>query len=291
MNLRKHAITSLIVALSVALLASSCANPAATPSASASAGSANTSSVEKMQLTISFNPGPYEDEFKGGVAPYLQAKGYQITYKEFTDGIQPDVALAQGQIDANVFQHTIYLNSINKKENINLVGIVLVPTPPMGLYSKKHKSLSEISDGAQVVLPNDPTNMLRALTILKNIGWITIKDNIDPLQAALSDVTSNPHHIKFMPTGSAQGPQALNDADFVAIQGNYAISSNIKLTTALKLEDMKDPYTNTVAVNSKNKDSQFAKDIVDGYHSEAFQKFIQSNAQYEGYRLPDYFSK
>lgn len=248
-------------------------------------------SSEKKTLTISFNPGPYEDEFKNGVAPYLKSKGYTINYKNFTDGIQPDVAVSQGQIDANVFQHTIYLNSINTKENINLVGITHVPTPPMGLYSKKHKSLTEVSDGAQVVVPSDPTNLLRAITILQRIGWIKIKDNIDPLKASLNDVTAYLKNIKIVPTDSAQGVQALNDADFVCIQGNYAISNHLKLTSALKLEAMTDPYANIVAVDSKNKNSAFAKDIVAGYESAAFQKYIKSNAIYDGYWLPSYFKK
>ncbi|ADU27257.1 MetQ/NlpA family ABC transporter substrate-binding protein [Ethanoligenens harbinense] len=256
-----------------------------------SSSTAQKTTSEKKTLTISFNPGPYEDEFKNGVAPYLKSKGYTIHYKTFTDGIQPDMAVSQGEIDANVFQHTIYLNAINQKEGINLVGIVHVPTPPMGLYSKKHKSLTEVSDGAQVVVPSDPTNLLRAITILQKVGWITIKNNIDPLKASLSDVTANLKNIKIVTVDSAQAVQALNDADYVCIQGNYAIANKIKLTTALKLEEMTDPYANVVAVDSKNKNSQFANDIVAGYKSEAFQKYIKSNNIYDGYWLPSYFNK
>ncbi|WP_084064790.1 MetQ/NlpA family ABC transporter substrate-binding protein [Paenibacillus stellifer] len=246
---------------------------------------------ETKTLRISFNPGPYSDQFKKGVAPYLEKKGYEITYKEFTDGIQPNVAVANGEIDANVFQHSLYLESINKREKIDLVGVVQVPTPPMGLYSKKHQSLDEIPDGAQVNLPNEPVNMLRALTILKEVGWITLKDNIDPLQTSINDVTSNPHNIKFVPTEPAQGPQALQDVDYAAIQGNFAIANNIKLTTALKLENMTDPFTNIVAVASKNKDKQFVKDIIDGYHSQEFKDYIKTNSAYEGYHLPAYFNE
>lgn len=259
--------------------------------AGCSSSTAPKTSSEKKTLTISFNPGPYEDEFKNGVAPYLKSKGYAINYKNFTDGIQPDVAVSQGEIDANVFQHTIYLNSINKKENIDLVGITHVPTPPMGLYSKKHKSLTEVSDGTQVVVPSDPTNLLRAITILQRIGWIKIKDNIDPLKASLNDVTAYLKNIKIVPTDSAQGVQALNDTDYVCIQGNYAISNKLKLTSALKLEAMTDPYANIVAVDSKNKNSPFAKDIVAGYESDAFQKYIKSHDIYDGYWLPSYFKK
>ncbi len=278
-------VSPLLVIMAVVLLISGCGDN------SKAASSGNGSEQEAKTLHISFNPGPYSDQFKNGVAPYLEKKGYKITYKEFTDGIQPNVAVAQGEIDANVFQHSLYLESINKREGINLIGAVQVPTPPMGLYSKKHKSLDEISDGAQVNLPNEPVNMLRALTILKEVGWITLKDNIDPLQTSLNDVTSNPHNIKFVPTEPAQGPQALQDVDFAAIQGNFAIANNIKLTTALKLENMTDPFTNIVAVDGKNKDKQFVKDIIEGYHSKEFKDYIKSNPDYEGYRLPAYFNE
>ncbi|AHV96193.1 MetQ/NlpA family ABC transporter substrate-binding protein [Paenibacillus sabinae] len=275
----------LFVIMAVALLISGCGQ------STGASSSGNGSKEESKTLRISFNPGPYSDQFKNGVAPYLEKKGYKITYKEFTDGIQPNVAVANGEIDANVFQHSLYLESINKRENINLIGAVQVPTPPMGLYSKKHKSLDEISDGAQVNLPNEPVNMLRALTILKEVGWITLKDNIDPLQTSLNDVTSNPHNIEFVATEPAQGPQALQDVDFAAIQGNFAIANNIKLTTALKLENMTDPFTNIVAVDSKNKDKPFVKDIIEGYHSQEFKDYIKSNSAYEGYRLPAYFNE
>ncbi|MNN79370.1 D-methionine-binding lipoprotein MetQ precursor [compost metagenome] len=133
--------------------------------------------------------------------------------------------------------------------------------------------------------------MLRALNVLKDVGWITLKDNIDPLQTSLADITSNPHNLKFIATEPAQGPRALEDVDYAAIQGNFAVSNNIKLTTALQLEKMTDPFTNIVAVDSKNKDAQFVKDIIEGYHSDEFQKYIKSNPDYEGYKLPAYFKK
>ncbi len=262
---------------------------AVTGCSAGSSGNAGSSSSLKT-LRIGFNPGPYQEEFQKGIAPILEKKGYKITYTNFTDGIQPDVALSTGQIDANVMQHTIWLESINQKEKIKNIGIVLVPTPPMGLYSKKHKSLAYVTSGTTVVLPNDAQNMLRALKILQAIGWIKLNSNIDPQKTALSDVISNPDNIKFVLTDSAQGPQALNDADYVAIQGNYAIANNLKLTSALKLEDMTDPYTNTVAINFKNKNSQFAKDIVEAYRSAEFIKYIKSNSKYDGYHLPSFFS-
>ncbi len=282
--MNKKWIHSALLVVAVALFTAGCGN-----SKDASDSGSNSSAQAKKTLHISFNPGPYSDEFKNGVAPFLEAKGYEITYKEFTDGIQPNVAVANGELDANVFQHSLYLESINVREKIDLIGAVQVPTPPMGLYSNKHTSLDEVSDGAQVSLPNEPVNMLRALNIFKEVGWITLKDDLDPLKVALSDITSNPHNLKFIATDPAQGPRTLEDVDFAAIQGNFAVSNDIKLTSALQLEKMTDPFINIVAVDSKNKDAQFVKDIIEGYHSDEFQKYIKSNPDYEGYKLPSYF--
>ncbi|QMV43598.1 MetQ/NlpA family ABC transporter substrate-binding protein [Cohnella cholangitidis] len=276
--MKKKWIYPVLLIVAVALIVSGCGN-----------SNSGKKADDDKTIRISFNPGPYSDQFKKGVAPYLENKGYKIEYTEFTDGIQPNVAVSKGEIDANVFQHSLYLESINKREKIDLIGAVQVPTPPMGLYSKKHASLDEISEGATINLPNEPVNMLRALNILKEVGWITLKDNIDPLQTSLNDITSNPHKLDFLATEPAQGPRALPDVDFAAIQGNFAVANDIKLTTALQLENMTDPFTNIVAIDSANKDAQFVKDIVEGYHSQEFQDYIKSNPIYEGYKLPSYF--
>lgn len=281
--MNKKWLHSTLIIAAVALFTVGCGNN------KEASGAGNNAGTDQKTLHISFNPGPYSDQFKQGVAPYLEKKGYEITYKEFTDGIQPNVAVANGDIDANVFQHSLYLQSINEREKIDLVGVVQVPTPPMGLYSKKHTSLDEISDGAQVNLPNEPVNMLRALNVLKDVGWITLKEDIEPLQTSLSDIVTNPHNIKFIAVDPAQGPRALEDVDYAAIQGNFAVSNKIPLTSALQLENMTDPFTNIVAVDSKNKDAQFVKDIIEGYHSAEFKDYIKSNPDYEGYKLPDYF--
>src|SRR5438105_11889885 len=104
------------------------------------------------ELRVGFMPGPYRDAFAKGIAPLLEKQGYQIKYVEFSQGVQPNDAVERGQIDANVFQHTIYLEANNKSQKFDLVPIVHVPTPPMGLYSKRHKSLAEVPDGATVTV-------------------------------------------------------------------------------------------------------------------------------------------
>ncbi len=172
-------------------------------------------------------------------------------------------------IDANVMQHTVFLDSYNERQKTDLVGIVDVPTPPMGLYSKKHAPGTPITRGSTIAVPNDPVNLQRALWILRDLGLIEIRDS-KPVDVTELDVVKNPGQIKLIPLENAQGPRALDDVDFATIQGNFAIYSGLKLTSAFALERMTTPYINVVAVKRDNAGSQWARDIVDAYKSPSF---------------------
>ena len=248
-------------------------------------------SAHADDLRVGFMPGPYRDAFTHGIEPQLRKLGYSVKYIEFSQGVQPNDAVERGQIDANIFQHTLYLNATNKQQNFDLVPVVHVPTPPMGLYSQRHKSLATVPDGATVTLPADPVNAARALNILAAIGWVTLKPGVSPLSVSERDIASNPKRLKLVPLDAAQAPRSLADADLAAVQGNFAVASGLKLTEALKLEDMTLPYVNVVAVKRSNENAKFAKDIVAAYQSPEFQKFFRANPVWAGYRLPDYFSQ
>lgn len=243
------------------------------------------------ELSVGFMPGPYRDAFTKGIEPQLRKKGYTIRYVEFSQGVQPNDAVQRGLIDANIFQHTLYLQATNKSQGFDLVPIVHVPTPPMGLYSQRHKSLDSVPDGATVTLPSDPVNAARALNILAAIGWVTVKPGVDPISISERDIVANPKKLKLVPLEAAQAPRSLADADVAAVQGNFAVASGLKLTEALKLENMTLPYVNVVAVKRGNEGSAYARDIVEAYQSPEFQKLFLANPVWAGYRLPDYFSK
>lgn len=251
------------------------------------AGAAQAQTPAKPELKVGFVPGPYIDEFKAGVAPELQKKGYRIRYVEFSTGLEANNAVFKSEIDANVMQHTIFLNSYNERQKTDLVGIVHVPTPPMGLYSKKHPLGTPIKPGSTVAVPNDPVNLQRSLCILRDLGLIEIRDS-KPIDVTELDVIKNPGGIKIVPLEAAQAPRALEDVDFAAIQGNFAIYSGLKLTNAFALEKMTTPYINVVAVKRGNADSPWAQDIVAGYKSPTFKQAILSDRFYDGFTLPDY---
>jgi D-methionine transport system substrate-binding protein len=241
----------------------------------------------KAELKVGFVPGPYIDEFKAGIEPELKQKGYAIRYFEFSTGLEANSAVFKGDIDANVMQHTVFLNSYNERQKTDLIGIVHVPTPPMGLYSKKHALGTPIKPGSTVAVPNDPVNLQRALWILRDLGLVEIRES-KPVDVTELDVIKNFGGIRIVPLEAAQAPRALDDVDFAAIQGNFAIYSGLKLTNAFALEKMTTPYINVVAVKRGNVESQWAQDIVAAYKSPAFKTAILSDRFYDGFTLPDY---
>jgi D-methionine transport system substrate-binding protein len=242
----------------------------------------------KSEIKVGFVPGPYIDEFKAGVEPELRKKGFNIKYFEFSTGLEANSAVFHNDIDANVMQHTVFLNSYNDRTKTDLTGIVDVPTPPMGLYSKKHTRDAPVKAGMTVAVPNDPVNLQRALWILRDLGWVEIKDT-NPVDVTELDVVKNPSGIRLVPLENAQGPRALDDVDFVAIQGNFAIYSGLKLTDAIALEKMTAPYRNVLVVRQGNSQKPWANDIALAYRSDTFKSAIRSNHFYDGFALPDYF--
>ncbi|TYL94821.1 methionine-binding protein [Bradyrhizobium rifense] len=251
------------------------------------AGDALAQQPAKPELRVGFVPGPYIDEFKIGVEPELKKKGYKIRYVEFSTGLEANNAVFKSEIDANVMQHTIFLDSYNERQKTDLVGIVHVPTPPMGLYSKKHPLGTPINPGSSVAVPNDPVNLQRALWVLRDLGLIEIRDS-KPVDVSELDVIKNPGGIKIVPLEAAQAPRALDDVDFAAVQGNFAIFSGLKLTNAFALEKMTTPYINVLAVKKANANADWAQDIVAGYKSPTFKTAILADRFYDGFTLPDY---
>lgn len=239
-------------------------------------------------IRLGFNPGPYKEQFEKGVAPYLIKKGYKVEYKDFSDGIQVNDAVARGNIEANIMQHPVYLQSVNQRLGIDNTGIVQVPTPPMGLYSGKIKQLETPKSGTTISVPNQASNEYRAALVLQSLGWIKIAANSDPATFSQRNITENPYKIVFKEMDNAQQVRALPDVDYGLIQGNFAVSNGIKLASALKLEEPTSKFINVVTVAGKNKNADFAKDIVAGYHSAEFKQYILGNEKYKGYLFPDY---
>jgi D-methionine transport system substrate-binding protein len=242
--------------------------------------------TNKKDLVVGVTAGSNSDQWKLGIVPLLQKKGYKIKLVEFNDYVQPNQALAQGSLDANFFQHRVYLQKFAADQKLDLVEIVQGPIAPLGAYSNKRKSLNEVKDGDRFSIPNDPSNLARALLLLQQNKLVTLKAGIDPLRASEKDIDSNPRKLKFVPLEAAQLPRSLGDVDYAIITGNFAVSSGLKLTEAVVLEKTADHYLNVVAVKRADKDTQWAKDIAEAYKSPDFKAVVDKN--FPGYAKPSF---
>jgi D-methionine transport system substrate-binding protein len=241
---------------------------------------------DPRELVIGTSAGPYADQVKLGIKPILERQGYKVKLVEFNDYIQPNFALAEGSLDANVFQHVVYLNKFSAEHRLSLVPLVTVPTAPIAIYSRKHRSLDGVKEGSTVALPNDPTNQARALVLLEQLGWIKLRAGVDPVRASERDVAQNLKKIKLVPLEAAQLPRSLQDTDYSFVNGNYALASGLKLRDALKTEKISPNYVNLVAVKTADKDKQFARDIAAAYRSREF--LAVTNRHFADYAKTDY---
>jgi D-methionine transport system substrate-binding protein len=235
-------------------------------------------------LKIGATAGPYSDMLKKAIIPGLEEKGYKVELIEFSDYIQPNNALASGDIDANLFQNTTYLENVVKETKAELSPLIIVPTAPMGIYSNKFKTIEAIEDGAKITLPNDPVNGARALLVLQDEGLIELDPNAEVLKVSEKDVTMNKKNLVFQPIEAGQLPRSVDGTDLAAVPGNFALAASMNLLDALALEDMLDIYRNVVAVKTENIDKQFAKDIIEIVESAEFEKVIDSD--FEGFGKP-----
>jgi D-methionine transport system substrate-binding protein len=249
------------------------------------AGCGSSASGHK-ELKIGATAGPYSDQLRKGIKPLLEEKGYRVTIVEFQDYVQPNTALLSGSIDANVFQNTAYLENFINEQHADLTGVIPIPTVPMGVYSRKHRSLDDIREGASISLPNDPTNQARALGLLQTLGLVKLRPDADTLHASEKDIAENPKHIRIVPLEAAQLPRSLDDVDFAVVNGNFALASGWKLSDALKLEQTPKHYIIVLTVHTADKDKPFVKDLVEAYRSKSFDELI--DREFQGFIKPEY---
>lgn len=234
-------------------------------------------------VTIGTTSGDFAEMATDGLKPLLEKKGYKVKVIEFTDYVTPNLALASGQLDLNIFQHKPYLEDFSKAKGLDLVPIAQVPTAPLGLYAGKLKSLAAVKEGSTIALPNDPTNLSRALHILKDLGWIELAQNVDPLLISPRNIVKNAKKLKITQLEAAQLPRVLADVDYAIINGNYATSSGISLVSAL-VQEKSDAYINWAVTTKKAAETVLTKDIRESLQSASFQAYAKT--RFKGYRLP-----
>lgn len=220
------------------------------------------------------------------VAEIAAKKGLNIEIIEFSDYVVPNQALSDGDLNANSFQHQPYLDNQIADRGFDIVSVGTTITTPMGVYSKKVKSLDELADGATVAIPNDPTNGGRALLVLASKGLIKV-DESKGLKVGPADVTENPKNIEFAELDAAQLPRSLDDVDAAVINTNYALEAGLHpKKDAIAIEGEKSPYANVIAVRSADKDAPWVKTLVESYHDDSIKAFI--NEEFKGALIPSF---
>ena len=263
-NLKKAAVIFLTVALAALTACGSNQNE-------------NSSTSDKKELKYGKAAGPYTVLFEDAIKPILEEQGYTLTAVEFSDLLQNDIALNEGEIDFNVEQHTAYADNFNEAQNGNLVVISPIPTVPAAIFSATNTSLDGIKDKALVAVPDDAANTARAYVLLQKAGWITLNPDVDLSTVTQQDIVENPYNIQFTEMTSTNIPAVLDDFDYAVITGSIVYNAGMDASTALLQEDILEHLILQVAVKEENKDAQWAKDIVAAYHSEEFKKYLDEN--------------
>lgn len=235
------------------------------------------------KLSVAATPVPHA-ELLELVKPVLAKEGVELDIKVFTDYVQPNQQVADGQIDVNFFQHKPYLDSFNKEHKTKLAVVGLVHVEPFGAYSSKIKSIKDLKDGALIALPNDPSNGARALLLLQKQGLIKLKDPSNIL-ATSRDIVENPKKLKFRELEAATLPRILPDVDLALINTNYALEAGLNpVKDALFIEGSDSPYANIVVTTEAKKDAPAVTKLVKALNSPETRQFITD--KYKGAIVP-----
>lgn len=244
------------------------------------AASGGATAGQTVTLKVGASPVPHAEILKFVQDNLAAASGLNIEIEEFTDYVQPNVALNDKQIDANFFQHVPYMQDQAKQRGVDMVAVTSVHIEPLGIYSNQIKSLQEVGDQAVVAIPNDATNGGRALHLLATNGLLTLKEGVGA-NATVQDITVNPKQLQIEELEAAQLPRALDDADIAVINMNYALEANLKpKTDALALEAGKDnPYANVLAVLRDRQNDPNIQKLAQLLNSPQVKQFIEEKYQ------------
>lgn len=274
---------AIVLTLVLALSFAACAQPEAAPAETAAletTESAAPSELVKVKVGASVTP---HAEILNAIKEELKAAGYDLEVVEFTDYVLPNTALEQGDLDANYFQHTPYLDNFNEENGTHLVSVGKIHYEPFGIYAGKTSDLSAIPEGGSIAIPNDGTNEARALLLLEAQGLIKLKEGIT-FTATVLDIAENPKNLSIKEIEAAQLARSLQDVDAAVINGNYAIQAGLKVKDALAIEDKDsiaaDTYANVLVVKEGHENDEATKALLAALQSDTAKKFMEE--KYEG---------
>ncbi|MCH4167286.1 MAG: MetQ/NlpA family ABC transporter substrate-binding protein [Megasphaera sp.] len=275
-NFKKLTLLATSALLSLALLASGCGGNASSDQKSAG-------SDKNVTVKVGASPVPHA-EILNEIKPLLAKEGVDLQVVEFTDYVTPNLSLNDKELDADFTQHVPYLDKFNEERGTKLSAIGKVHIEPMGIYSSKVKKLEELTDGAKVAIPNDPTNGGRALLLLQKAGLIELKDG-GSIASTVQDIVKNEKNIKISELDGPQIPRSLNDVDIALINTNFALEAGLNpMKDAIFIEDKDSPYANVLAVRTGDENRPEIQKLMKALNSPEVKKFIED--KYQGAIVP-----
>lgn len=246
----------------------------------------DTKTGELTKVTIGASETPHGELLKA-LEPEFKKEGIDLNLVVFSDYVQPNLQLESGDLDLNFYQHQPYLDNFNKDRKTNIVSLKdskVFITPLLG-FSSKIKDIKDLEDGAEIIIPNDPTNGARALLILDKEGLIKLKDK-NNLNSTEVDIVENPKNLKFTAVDAQDIPRVYKDADLAFINPNFAIANGLDPKDAIITETKDSPYANIVAARSGEENKAIYKKVVKVLQSEASRKYIEDT--FKGAVLPTF---
>ena len=294
---------SATLAASLALSLAACGSSASTDSVAASSEAASTESIAASSeaaestaetselagttLKVAASPTPHA-EILNVAKEILAEQGIDLEVVEFSDYVQPNLVTESGEVDANYFQHTPYLNTFNAENGTHLVAVASIHYEPFGIYSGTKSSLDDLTDGDKIAIPNDGSNRARALILLEAHGLIKLKDSTD-MNATKLDIVENPKNLDIVEMEAAQLTTVLDSVAVAVINGNYALNAGLNAgTDAIATEDPNSvsaqTYANVLVVKEGNENTEKTQALLKALTSQEVKDYI--NETYSGAVVP-----
>lgn len=271
--MKKNTLSILFILISILFSFTACSNNT----------SSSSKKIEDTTIVVGASTTPHSEILKA-CQKDLEKEGYKLKVIEFSDYVKPNLALSEKEIFANYFQHKPYLDNFNKEHNLDLVSIGNIHVEPMGIYSSKISSLSNLKDGSTISIPSDAVNGARALILLESTKLIKLNPK-SGLNATEKDILENPHKFNFKALDAASLARTLSDVDISIITGNYALEANLNpIKDALLLEGKDSPYANIITIRKDDINTPKAKALIKSLHTKNIKNFILN--KYNGAVVP-----
>lgn len=246
----------------------------------------------KKEIVFGLGPSIYVNQVEGGIIPYLEKKGYEVSIKTFSQNSMIPPALKEGAVNVSVHISTANLHEMNRRLGGDAMMVLTdTPSAPQTLRSVRHSSVDDIRDGMTVAIPNDPVSSERAARLLEAVGWIELAPEIDVSTFHVNEIKPGKVAPKIVEMESALMLRALPDIDFAVVNGNFVTNAGERIQDGLAIEDSPEEHLVKVAILEKNQNETWAKDIKEAYESKEFEAFIKADPIYEGLIFPKAWSQ